>query len=100
MKEARATESLEKHQRVESERKSKAKYSEYIIAVLTHSREIQAWHKNNVQKVQKINKAILSWHANAEREQKKEHERLEKEKLERLMAEEEGYRKSVRLTST
>merc|ERR1719233_235929 len=46
--------------------------------------------------VQKINKAILSWHANAEREQKKEAERLEKERLSRLMAEdEEGYRKLI-----
>merc|ERR1719369_2683062 len=57
---------------------------------------MQAWHKNNIQKVQKINKAILAWHANAEREQKKEQERLEKERMRRLMAEdEEGYRKLI-----
>merc|ERR1719411_2237643 len=57
---------------------------------------MQAWHKNNIQKVQKINKAILAWHANAEREQKKEQERMEKERLRRLMAEdEEGYRKLI-----
>merc|ERR1712044_128366 len=57
---------------------------------------MQAWHKNNIQKVQKINKAILSWHANAEREQKKEQERMEKERLRRLMAEdEEGYRRLI-----
>merc|ERR1719167_405633 len=96
LREARATERLEKQQRVESERKRRAKHSEYINAVLTHSREMQAWHKNNIQKVQKINKAILSWHANAEREQKKEQERMEKERLMRLMAEdEEGYRKLI-----
>merc|ERR1719341_265742 len=46
--------------------------------------------------VQKINKAVLAWHANAEREQKKEQERIEKERLRRLMAEdEEGYRKLI-----
>merc|ERR1712233_56394 len=46
----------------------------------------------NIQKVQKINKAILAWHANA----KKEQERIEKERLRRLMAEdEEGYRKLI-----
>merc|ERR1719356_565714 len=96
LREARATERLEKQQRVESERKRRAKHSEYINAVLTHSRDMQAWHKNNIQKVQKINKAILSWHANAEREQKKEQERMEKERLRRLMAEdEEGYRKLI-----
>jgi SWI/SNF-related matrix-associated actin-dependent regulator of chromatin subfamily A protein 2/4 len=87
---------LEKQQRVESERKRRAKHSEYINAVLNHSREMQNWHKANVIKIQKINKAILAWHANAEREQKKEQERIEKERLRRLMAEdEEGYRKLI-----
>merc|ERR1719435_422156 len=96
LREARATERLEKQQRVESERKRRQKHTEYINAVLNHSREMQAWHKNNIPKVQKINKAILAWHANADREQKKEAERLEKERLSRLMAEdEEGYRKLI-----
>ena len=76
--------------------KRRAKHSEYIKAVLTCSGEMQTWHKNNVQKVQKLNRAILSWHANVEREQKKEQERWEKERLRRLMAEdEEGYRKLI-----
>ena len=93
LREARATERLEKQQRIESERKRRQKHQEYLNAVLTHSRELQAWHKNNQAKMQKINKAIIAWHANAEREQKKEQERMEKERLRRLMAEdEEGYR--------
>merc|ERR1712228_228937 len=58
LREARATERLEKQQRLEAERKRRAKHSEYINAVLNHSREMQSWHKNNIQKVQKINKAI------------------------------------------
>merc|ERR1719481_1036182 len=96
LREARATERLEKQQRVESERKRRAKHSDYINAVLNHSREMQSWHKANIVKIQKINKAILAWHANAEREQKKEQERIEKERLRRLMAEdEEGYRKLI-----
>merc|ERR1719507_1011632 len=54
------------------------------------------FHKNNQAKIQKINKAVLAWHANAEREQKKEQERREKERMRRLMAEdEEGYRKLI-----
>ena len=49
LREARATESLEKKQRVESEEvKRRAKDLEYIKAVLTHSGEMQTWHKNNV----------------------------------------------------
>lgn len=96
LREARATERLEKQQRVDSERKRRAKHGEYLNNVLNHSRDMLGWHKANILKIQKINKAILLWHANAEREQKKEQERIEKERLRRLMAEdEEGYRKLI-----
>merc|ERR1719402_47549 len=96
LREARATERLEKQQRVETERKRRQKHQEYLNNVLNHSRDMQSWHKANLQKIQKINRAILLWHANAEREQKKEQERIEKERLRRLMAEdEEGYRKLI-----
>ena len=63
--------------------------SKFINAHLIHTRVMQAWHKNSIQRVQKINKAILAWHANADREQKKEADRFEKERLSRLMAEDE-----------
>lgn len=44
-------------------------------------------------KIARLNKAVLNYHANAEKEQKKEQERIEKERMRRLMAEdEEGYR--------
>merc|ERR1712083_1140582 len=96
LREARATEKLEKQQRLEAERKKRQKHQDYLNAVLAHSRELQNFHKNNQIKIQKINKAVLNWHANAEREQKKEQERIEKERMRRLMAEdEEGYRKLI-----
>lgn len=54
------------------------------------------YHKNNFLRTVRLNKAILLFHANAEREQKKEQERIEKERMRRLMAEdEEGYRKLI-----
>lgn len=44
-------------------------------------------------RIARLNKAVMNYHANAEREQKKEQERREKERIGRLMAEdEEGYR--------
>ena len=96
LREARATEKLEKQQRLESERKKRQKHQEYLNAVLAHGREMKEFHKNNIAKAQKLNRAVLVWHANAEREQKKEQERIEKERLRRLMAEdEEGYRKLI-----
>lgn len=61
--------------------------------MLTHGKDLKEFHRNNILKIQRINKAILNHHANAEREQKKEQERIEKERMRRLMAEdEEGYR--------
>ena len=36
-------------------------------------------------KIQKLSKAVATWHANTEREQKKETERIEKERMRRLM---------------
>lgn len=96
LREARATEKLEKQQRLEAEKKRRQKHADYLAAIIAHGRDMNTFHKNNVQKIQKLNKAVLVWHANHEREQKKEQERIEKERLRRLMAEdEEGYRKLI-----
>merc|ERR1719393_53205 len=51
LREARATERLEKQQRVETERKRRQKHSEYLNAVMNHSREMQAWHRSNQEKM-------------------------------------------------
>merc|ERR1712029_1186686 len=96
LREARATEKLEKQQRLQAERKRRQKHQDYLNALLNHGRDMMNFHKNNQAKIQKLNKAVLNWHANAEREQKKEQERMEKERMRRLMAEdEEGYRKLI-----
>merc|ERR1712020_112754 len=86
LREARATEKLEKQQRLETERKKRQKHQEYLNAVLAHGRDMKEFHRNNNEKAKKLNRAVLIWHANAEREQKKEQERIEKERLRRLMA--------------
>merc|ERR1712072_187350 len=77
-------------------RTKRQKHQEYLNAVLAHGRDMKEFHRNNAEKAKKLNRAVLIWHANAEREQKKEQERIEKERLRRLMAEdEEGYRKLI-----
>lgn len=66
---------------------------EFLISVLQHGKDFKEYHRNNQARVARLNKAVLNYHANAEREQKKEQERIEKERMRRLMAEdEEGYR--------
>lgn len=65
-------------------------------AVLQHGKDLKEYHRNNIAKILRLNRAVLNHHANAEREQKKEQERIEKERMRRLMAEdEEGYRYGV-----
>ncbi|XP_057327436.1 ATP-dependent helicase brm-like isoform X2 [Microplitis mediator] len=96
LREARATEKLEKQQKLEAERKRRQKHQEFLTSVLQHGKDWKEFHRNNVAKLSRLNKAVLNYHANAEREQKKEQERIEKERMRRLMAEdEEGYRKLI-----
>ncbi|XP_053990309.1 ATP-dependent helicase brm isoform X2 [Hylaeus volcanicus] len=96
LREARATEKLEKQQKLEAERKRRQKHQEFLNSVLQHGKDFKEFHRNNVARLARLNKAVLNYHANAEREQKKEQERIEKERMRRLMAEdEEGYRKLI-----
>ncbi|PNF39261.1 hypothetical protein B7P43_G16705 [Cryptotermes secundus] len=96
LREARATEKLEKQQKLEAERKKRQKHQEFLISVLQHGKDFREYHRNNQARVARLNKAVMNYHANAEREQKKEQERIEKERMRRLMAEdEEGYRKLI-----
>lgn len=96
LREARATEKLEKQQKLEAERKRRQKHQEFLAAVIQHGKDFKEYHRNNQARLGRINKAIMNYHANAEREQKKEQERIEKERMRRLMAEdEEGYRKLI-----
>ncbi|KAL1138772.1 hypothetical protein AAG570_008834 [Ranatra chinensis] len=96
LREARATEKLEKQQKLEAERKRRQKHQEYLSTILQHCKDFKECSRNNMAKIVRLNKAVLNYHANAEREQKKEQERIEKERMRRLMAEdEEGYRKLI-----
>lgn len=96
LREARLTEKLEKQQKLEQERKRRQKHQEYLATVLQHGKDFREFHRAVQAKVTKANKAVATYHANTEREQKKEQERIEKERMRRLMAEdEEGYRKLI-----
>lgn len=96
LREARATEKLEKQQKLEAERKRRQKHQEFLASVLQHGKDFKEFHRNNQAKLVRLNRAVMNYHANAEREQKKEQERIEKERMRRLMAEdEEGYRKLI-----
>lgn len=83
LREARATEKLEKQQKLEAERKRRQKHQEFLTSVLQHGKDFKEFHRNNQAKLLRLNKAVMNYHANAEREQKKEQERIEKERMRR-----------------
>lgn len=96
VREARITEKLEKQQKLEQERRKRQKHQEYLNSILAHSRDFKEFHRNNLVRTTRLSKAVLNHYAVLEREQKKEQERVEKERMRRLMAEdEEGYRKLI-----
>eukprot|EP00795_Rhopilema_esculentum_P004788 gene4788-21097_t len=96
LREARMTERLEKQQKMEQERKKRQKHLEFLTAVMQHAKEFREYHKSVQSRVSKVNKMVMTYHANYDRERKKEEERMEKERMRRLMAEdEEGYRKLI-----
>lgn len=96
LRDARITEKLERQQKIEQEKKKKQKHQEYLSRVLAHVKEFKEYHRSVQMKISRCNKAVMVYHQNTEREQKKESERVEKERMRRLMAEdEEGYRKLI-----
>ncbi|VDP83112.1 unnamed protein product [Echinostoma caproni] len=93
LKEARFTEKLEKQMKHEQEKRRRQKHQEFLNAILTHGKDFREFHRNANSRMVKINKAVLNYKANAERDKRKEQERIDRERMRRLMAEdEEGYR--------
>ena len=52
---------------------------------MQHAKDFKDFHRNIVNKIVKLNRAVATFHTNTEREQKKEQERIEKERMRRLM---------------
>lgn len=61
------------------------KFQEYLNSILQHAKDFKEYHRSVSGKMQKLTRAVANWHTNTEREQKKETERIEKERMRRLM---------------
>ena len=71
---------------------------EYLNSILQHAKDFKEYHRSITGKIQKLTKAVATYHANTEREQKKENERIEKERMRRLMARRHHYMQLTHLT--
>ena len=56
-----------------------------MSGLLLHGKEFREYHRTCHTQIAKLSKNVMLHHANTEREQKRESERLEKERLRRLM---------------
>jgi ATP-dependent helicase STH1/SNF2 len=87
LREARMTEKLERQQRAEREKRHKQKRIDYLNKLVTHGRDMLAWHKNAQQRRQKLARSIIQYHGVVEKEEQKRIERLSKQRLQALKVE-------------
>ncbi|GAA6031503.1 hypothetical protein JCM8097_006487 [Rhodosporidiobolus ruineniae] len=96
VRDAKQLESLEAHQKRDRERRAKQKHLDHLAEIVSHGRSLDAAHRAHQAKFGKLGKALLKFHSDAEREEQKRVERVSKERLKALKADdEEGYLKLI-----
>lgn len=96
IRDARMTEQAERKQRADRERRAKQKHVEQLGVICAHGREVLAVNNNAQMRIQRLGKAVLAFHAHTEKEEQKRIERLAKERLKALKADdEEAYMKLI-----
>lgn len=96
LRDARTTESLEQKQRADRERRVKLKHLEQLLVICNHGRELAATNRAHQDRILKLGRAVQSFHAFTEKEEAKRIERISKERLRALKADdEEAYMKLI-----
>ena len=96
IRDARMTEQLERKQRLERERRAKHKHVEQLTVICSHGKELLAANRLAQERVMRLSRAVLIFHTTTEKEEQKRIERLAKERLRALKADdEEAYMKLI-----
>ncbi|KAF8624854.1 hypothetical protein AX15_005734 [Amanita polypyramis BW_CC] len=96
IRDARMTEQLERKQRAERERRAKHKHVEQLDVICNHGREMLSACRTAQDRLIRLGRSVLSFHAHTEKEEQKRIERLAKERLKALKADdEEAYMKLI-----
>jgi ATP-dependent helicase STH1/SNF2 len=96
IRDARMTEQLERKQRVDRERRAKHKHVEQLGVICTHGKEVLAVNRAAQDRVMKLGRSVLMFHNFTEKEEQKRIERIAKERLKALKADdEEAYMKLI-----
>ncbi|PVU91286.1 hypothetical protein BB559_004197 [Furculomyces boomerangus] len=96
LREVREHEKLERMQRVELEKSKRQQHTDQLAAIVNHGRDMVMWQRSQAQRMSKLGKAVQQFHAHIEREEQKRQERISKERLQALRADdEEAYLKLI-----
>jgi ATP-dependent helicase STH1/SNF2 len=96
IRDARMTEQLERKQRLERERRVKHKHVGQLTIICNHGKELFTANRLAQERVMRSNRAVLTFHTTTEKEEQKRIERLAKERLRALKADdEEAYMKLI-----
>ncbi|KAG6371548.1 SNF2-family ATP dependent chromatin remodeling factor snf21 [Boletus reticuloceps] len=96
LRDARMTEHAERRQRVDRERRAKHKHVEQLGVICAHGREVISTCRQAQDRVTRLGRAVVNFHAYTEKEEQKRIERISKERLKALKADdEEAYMKLI-----
>ncbi|KAL1738723.1 hypothetical protein HDZ31DRAFT_50546, partial [Schizophyllum fasciatum] len=96
VRDARKTEKLERDQRVERERRAKHKHVAQLNVICTHGQEVRQANTAVRDRLGRLAKSVLHFHTVTEKEEQKRIERISKERLKALKADdEEAYMKLI-----
>lgn len=96
LRDARMTEQAERRQRVDRERRAKHKHVEQLAVICSHGRDLINVGRQAQDRVVRLGRAVINFHAYTEKEEQKRIERISKERLKALKADdEEAYMKLI-----
>ncbi|KAJ3768128.1 SNF2-family ATP dependent chromatin remodeling factor snf21 [Lentinula raphanica] len=96
IRDARTTEQLERKQRLDRERRAKHKHVEQLAVICNHGRQVIEANRNAQDRLTRLGRSVLNFHAHTEKEEQKRIERISKERLKALKADdEEAYMKLI-----
>ncbi|KAJ3849296.1 SNF2-family ATP dependent chromatin remodeling factor snf21 [Lentinula lateritia] len=96
IRDARMTEQLERKQRLDRERRAKHKHVEQLTVICNHGRQVIEANRAAQDRLTRLGRSVLNFHTQTEKEEQKRIERISKERLKALKADdEEAYMKLI-----
>jgi ATP-dependent helicase STH1/SNF2 len=96
LKDARSIESLERRQREDREKRAKQKHLDYLQGICKHGEDLITEGRSRQARAARLGKTVLKFHIDTEKEEQKRVERISRERLKALKADdEEAYMKLI-----